>query len=217
MRTPPGSRRQRGQATLEMAALAPVVLMLMLFALQVIVLTYTAHAASQAAREAARASSLGQNANGAARSSLPGGVQLVGVQDVRPGPRGHGDRGGAVRGAAVQPPDHPIGDDAMRREFSTGFLPPAVPLSSSADADDAQIRRFKQILLDEVDLQELSRLSGRRAARPARAGARAPGLPRGRDPLQPGAQRRWSAAWSTRRSGSACWSRCSPTTPSARS
>jgi pilus assembly protein CpaF len=48
----------------------------------------------------------------------------------------------------------------MRREFSTGFLPPAVPLSSSAEADDAQIRRFKQILLDEVDLQELSRLSG---------------------------------------------------------
>ncbi len=48
----------------------------------------------------------------------------------------------------------------MRREFSTGFLPPAVPLASSSDADDTQIRRFKQILLDEVDLQELSRLSG---------------------------------------------------------
>ena len=48
----------------------------------------------------------------------------------------------------------------MRREFSTGFLPSAVPLASSSDTDDAQIRRFKQILLDEVDLQELSRLSG---------------------------------------------------------
>jgi len=48
----------------------------------------------------------------------------------------------------------------VRREFSAGFLPPTAPLTSSSDADDAQIRRFKQILLDEVDLQELSRLSG---------------------------------------------------------
>ena len=77
-------RGQRGQASLEMAALAPVVLMLMLSALQVIVLTYTAHAASQAAREGARAYSLQQSPEAAAQSSLPGGVHLVGVQ--RSGP-----------------------------------------------------------------------------------------------------------------------------------
>ena len=76
--------RQSGQASLEMAALAPVVLMLVLFALQVIVLTYTAHAASQAAREGARASSLDQSAPAAASDSLPGGVRMVGVQQSGP-------------------------------------------------------------------------------------------------------------------------------------
>lgn len=77
-------RRDRGQASLEMAALAPVVLVLVLAALQVIVLTYTAHAASQAAREAARAYSLDESAGAAASASLPGAVQLVGVQTTGP-------------------------------------------------------------------------------------------------------------------------------------
>ena len=80
----PRTGGQRGQASLEMAALAPVVLALMLLALQVIVLTYTAHAASQAAREAARAYSLNQAPGTAATDSLPGGVQLVGVQQSGP-------------------------------------------------------------------------------------------------------------------------------------
>jgi len=47
-----------------------------------------------------------------------------------------------------------------RREFSAGFVRAQVRLATENEADDAQIRRFKQILLDEVDLQELSRLSG---------------------------------------------------------
>jgi len=46
----------------------------------------------------------------------------------------------------------------QRREFSAGFGRRQIALASDTDADDAQIRRFKQILLDEVDLQELSRL-----------------------------------------------------------
>lgn len=46
----------------------------------------------------------------------------------------------------------------MRREFSRGFIRPLDRARSESDADDAQVRRFKQILLDEVDLQELSRL-----------------------------------------------------------
>ena len=46
----------------------------------------------------------------------------------------------------------------MRREFSKSFSRPQTRDTSEAEADDAQVRRFKQILLDEVDLQELSRL-----------------------------------------------------------
>jgi pilus assembly protein CpaF len=48
----------------------------------------------------------------------------------------------------------------MRRGFSDGFLPSTTRVTSSMEADDGQVRRFKQILLEEVDLQELSRLSG---------------------------------------------------------
>ncbi|MGI3779970.1 MAG: CpaF family protein [Janthinobacterium lividum] len=48
----------------------------------------------------------------------------------------------------------------MRRGFSDGFLPSTTRVTSSMEADDSQVRRFKQILLEEVDLQELSRLTG---------------------------------------------------------
>jgi pilus assembly protein CpaF len=54
----------------------------------------------------------------------------------------------------------------MRREFSKGFARPQTRGRSESEADDEQVRRFKQILLDEVDLQELSRLpSDERRAR----------------------------------------------------
>jgi pilus assembly protein CpaF len=46
----------------------------------------------------------------------------------------------------------------MRREFSKGFVRLQDRNRTGAEADDSQVRRFKQILLDEVDLQELSRL-----------------------------------------------------------
>jgi pilus assembly protein CpaF len=48
----------------------------------------------------------------------------------------------------------------MRREFSKGFVRLQDRNRTESEADDAQVRRFKQILLDEVDLQELSRLPG---------------------------------------------------------
>jgi pilus assembly protein CpaF len=51
----------------------------------------------------------------------------------------------------------------MRRGFSDGFLPSTTRVTSSMEADDTQVRRFKQILLEEVDLQELSRTSAGRA------------------------------------------------------
>jgi pilus assembly protein CpaF len=46
----------------------------------------------------------------------------------------------------------------MRREFSKSFARLQTRETSEHEADDAMVRRFKQILLDEVDLQELSRL-----------------------------------------------------------
>ncbi|GAA1825296.1 CpaF family protein [Microlunatus capsulatus] len=46
----------------------------------------------------------------------------------------------------------------MRRDFSH-FARPQSRDASESEADDAQVRRFKQILLDEVDLQELSKLA----------------------------------------------------------
>jgi pilus assembly protein CpaF len=46
----------------------------------------------------------------------------------------------------------------MRRDFSKGFVRVPDRSRTESEADDAQVRRFKQILLDEVDLQELSRL-----------------------------------------------------------
>jgi len=48
----------------------------------------------------------------------------------------------------------------MRRDFSKGFVRLQDRNRTESEADDAQVRRFKQILLDEVDLQELSRLPG---------------------------------------------------------
>ena len=47
----------------------------------------------------------------------------------------------------------------MRRDFSKGFVRLQDRNRTESEADDAQVRRFKQILLDEVDLQELSRLA----------------------------------------------------------
>src|SRR5918994_2034901 len=46
----------------------------------------------------------------------------------------------------------------MRRDFTKGFERLEDGNRTESEAHDAQVRRFKQILLDEVDLQELSRL-----------------------------------------------------------
>jgi hypothetical protein len=80
-------RRRRpdsGQASLELIGLLPLVLILMVLALQVVVMAYTAHGASEAAREAARAYSLDQPAGAAAAQSLPGAVSLVSVTTFGP-------------------------------------------------------------------------------------------------------------------------------------
>ncbi len=46
----------------------------------------------------------------------------------------------------------------MRNSFSSGFAGPAAAGNREIEADDFQVRRFKQILLDEIDLQELASL-----------------------------------------------------------
>ena len=76
--------RERGQATIEFMAMVPVVLAILVAALQVMILSYTAHAASQAAREGARAYSLDQSPTGAAQASLPGAISLVSLTTFGP-------------------------------------------------------------------------------------------------------------------------------------
>jgi hypothetical protein len=107
----PGRARgqdERGSASLELAALVPIVVLLMLFVFQVLAVAYTTQAASQAARDAARAYSLGRSPTAAAEASLPGAVRLVGVTTF--GPR-HG-----VRVEVEAPPVQLIGDRRVIRE-----------------------------------------------------------------------------------------------------
>jgi Flp pilus assembly protein TadG len=77
-------RRDRGTASIELVALMPMVLMVVVLALQVLIMAYTAHAASQAARDAARAYSLEASPQSAAAASLPGAVSLVSVNTFGP-------------------------------------------------------------------------------------------------------------------------------------
>jgi hypothetical protein len=77
-------RPERGSASVELVGLLPLVLLVLLAAAQVMTYALSAHAASQAARDAARAYSLDQSPGAAARASLPGGVQLVDVSTYGP-------------------------------------------------------------------------------------------------------------------------------------
>lgn len=78
------ARRDRGTASIEMVGILPLVLMMMLVALQLMAMAYTAHGASQAARDAARAYSLDESPQAAAAASVPGGVRLVSVTTFGP-------------------------------------------------------------------------------------------------------------------------------------
>jgi hypothetical protein len=77
-------RIEQGQGTIEFMAMVPLVLAVLVAALQVMILGYTAHAASQAARDGARAYSLDQSATAAAHASLPGAISLVNVSTFGP-------------------------------------------------------------------------------------------------------------------------------------
>ena len=78
------SHVDRGQGTIEFMGMVPLVLAVLVAALQVMILSYTAHAASQAARDGARAYSLDQSAVAAAQASLPGAISLVNVSTFGP-------------------------------------------------------------------------------------------------------------------------------------
>lgn len=105
----PRSRRlERGQASIEFVGLVPVVLTFMLIALQLMALAYTAHGASQAARDAARAYSLGQSPEDAARRSLPGSVGFVSSSTFGPH---HG-----VRVVVQAPSFYVLSDGRITRE-----------------------------------------------------------------------------------------------------
>ncbi len=78
------TRRDRGQASIEFVGLIPLVMIALVGMLQVMVLAYTVHGASQAARDAARAYSLNESPQAAAQASLPGAVRLVSVSTYGP-------------------------------------------------------------------------------------------------------------------------------------
>lgn len=70
-------RDDRGTAALELVGMLPVVAVLATLALQFFAVVFVAHATDDAARQAARAQSLGDSPYGAAQDSLPGGVDFT--------------------------------------------------------------------------------------------------------------------------------------------
>lgn len=77
-------RRDRGSAAIEAAVLIPLAMGVLLVIVQVIAMAYASHGVSQAARDGARAYSLGQSPQAAASASLPGGLSLVSVTTFGP-------------------------------------------------------------------------------------------------------------------------------------
>lgn len=69
------ARHDRGSAAVELAAAIPIVVLVLAALLQVASVVNVTSAANQAARDGARAMSLGRSAEGAVRDSLPGGLE----------------------------------------------------------------------------------------------------------------------------------------------
>ncbi|MFC6715121.1 TadE/TadG family type IV pilus assembly protein [Branchiibius cervicis] len=72
-------RRERGTAALEVASLIPLLLFAALVTLQLGIAGWTTLAANSAARDAARAATLGQDPVRAARNALPGALSAESV------------------------------------------------------------------------------------------------------------------------------------------
>ena len=71
-RAPAESRRARGQASVELLAALPVLVLAAAFALQLLLVGYTLTIADGAAEAGALAGAAGQDAGSAARNALPG-------------------------------------------------------------------------------------------------------------------------------------------------
>lgn len=75
----PRHRRDRGSASLEFVAMLPILLFAGMAALQLGVAGWATTSATDAARAAARAASLGENPSAAAQGALPGGLTATSV------------------------------------------------------------------------------------------------------------------------------------------
>ena len=97
-------RRDRGQATVELALSLPLVLAVLLGAVQVTIVVLAQLAVTHAAHEAARAAAVAADAAGAAQTAARGALTLPGlsVETVT------GDRRVRVRLSATVPTDVPL-------------------------------------------------------------------------------------------------------------
>lgn len=78
--------RERGSATIELAAAIPIIIIVLAALLQVAAVVGVTSAANQAARDGARALSLGKSVDTAVRDSLPGDLDAKQVR-ILPGNR----------------------------------------------------------------------------------------------------------------------------------
>ncbi|MEZ0577374.1 TadE/TadG family type IV pilus assembly protein [Nocardioides sp. MH1] len=72
-------RSERGTVSIEVVILVPLLVLIALLTLQLGAAAWTVAQTQEAARQAARAQSLGQDPEEAARGALPGGIDLVDV------------------------------------------------------------------------------------------------------------------------------------------
>lgn len=72
-------RRTRGSASIEMLALTPMLILVAMAMLQIGLAAYAVLATGDAARAAARAASLHEDPQAAARNALPGGLSLESI------------------------------------------------------------------------------------------------------------------------------------------
>lgn len=88
MRTSRAARREQGAAGVEFLGIVPIVIIALLVALQVGVAGWTVVAVGEAARDGARAASLGLDPGSAARTALPGSLTPT-AQSVNNTPDGY--------------------------------------------------------------------------------------------------------------------------------
>lgn len=79
--------RERGQASLEVVAVAGLVVVVMALVLHLFSAIYAGQAVGRVAWDAARAKSLGHSPTAAAEASTPGGLSLVSVETLGDGVR----------------------------------------------------------------------------------------------------------------------------------